>query len=176
MELDSPNFLIADVVACSGIDPNTLQTWIRRQMFLFDPQDRSGAGTGSRRLFTRRTICRSAIAAELVRNGVAPGRAFNAARLFTNVPHADEHGGVSFAFGDSHLKGRIFLILYPSQNQGVDQDASIYEQGSGPCTLILPDQSDRLAEVLARGGCSSAICVDCTAIVADVDRVLEARQ
>jgi DNA-binding transcriptional MerR regulator len=80
---DLPQFFVADIAAAAEIDTATLQNWIKRGLVAFAAADRAATGSGSRRLFTLQTALQIAMMAELVRNGLAIGRATQIAAKFS---------------------------------------------------------------------------------------------
>ena len=124
-DLDTPQFFAADVGGAAAIDVVTLQNWIKRKIIPMGDRDRAALGSGSRRLFTLRTVLHIAVAAELVRNGIAAATAAKMAAEFAHLGH----GGGAWREGEKppagrnpgHLyeHGRTLLIAYPGAEEAV---------------------------------------------------------
>jgi len=86
-KLDVPRYLLGDLAAATGMTENVLKAWLSREpkVIPLGPHDKPGRGKGSSREFTLRRVISVAIAAELVRLGITPGRAGLWAYTLTDV-------------------------------------------------------------------------------------------
>ena len=84
--LDEPKFLLTDVAVVTGISTNVLKSWLSREPIAVQlgPYDRQAMGKGSSRVFTLRRVLSIALAAELIRLGIAPSRSGFMAQWYTD--------------------------------------------------------------------------------------------
>ena len=173
--LDIPRFPMPEVAKAAGEEVNTVRAWFARKQFLPSRSDRASEGRGRTNLLTQRTAYGLAIAAQLVRQGVPPARAYNIARAFTDTPFHYEHG-------ESRDPGRLFptgltvLISYVE-----DDDPNVHRDGqsafglsSGPHRLVRIAPGMDPTEVLfgRNSQRQSAVIVNCNAVCARVDKAL----
>lgn len=84
-DLSAPQFFLSDVAGACELKSETLKQWVSRGLILFREDDREGAGSGSRRLFTLRRAYQVAIASKLMKLGIATSLACEMALRFTDI-------------------------------------------------------------------------------------------
>jgi hypothetical protein len=99
-DIDTPAYFASDAARAAGIDMPTLQNWLKRDAFGFTPHDRIGTGTGSRHLFTFRSVFILATTAEMVRNGITPQHAYGVARK---------------CLGKGKIDVSAYILVFPSE-------------------------------------------------------------
>lgn len=113
-------FSTGDLLEVSGMPRATVQSYLHRADFVIDPAEVDGGdGTGKHRRYTRAAVMHFAVAAELIRKGIAVKPAFQAAARFAYLGEAQE-GNLPTdnrppACPFHHSKGRTLLIILPGQ-------------------------------------------------------------
>ena len=172
--LDIPRFPLPEVAKAAGEEVNTVRARFARKQFLPSRSDRASEGRGRTNLLTQRTAYGLAIAAQLVRQGVPPARAYNISRAFTDTPN--------YEHGENRDPGRLFPTGLTVLISHVDDDdpnvhregQSAFELSSGPHRLVRIAPGTDPTEVLfgRNSQYSSAVIVNCNAVCARVDKAL----
>ncbi|MGE3744748.1 MAG: hypothetical protein AB7G25_03360 [Sphingomonadaceae bacterium] len=84
IDLDKPLFPISVVALGSRRNPSTMRAWIQRGRVTLSPSDEPASTPGETRLLTFRTALTFGATAALVRQGVDPADAFEAAKSWTH--------------------------------------------------------------------------------------------
>lgn len=119
--MDSPEFTLSQVANAAGIDVGTLRSWLQRKHWRLDMAvgDSPADVAGKAHLVTLRRALQIGAAAELVRNGVEPSRAFKAAWYFSDAADPLEAEGYIRAPGELFRDGSTILIAYKDRDIGV---------------------------------------------------------
>ena len=166
--LDIPRHPLPEATAAAGVDQNVFRSWLNRKIFLLGRADRGGTGRGRPILLSTRTVYGMAITAQLARQGVPPGRAFNMSRAFTSTLFHYEHG-------ESREPGRLFptgltiLLGYPDEDS-TRTEASAYEISSGSHRVVrLAPDTNAVEFFDERPG---VVIANCNIIVRQVNQAL----
>jgi hypothetical protein len=153
--LDDPRFLLADVVAVTGMSQNVIKAWLTRgepPAIPLGPFDRPALGKGSARVFTLRRVISIALTAELVRLGLAPSRAGLLAYALTDGTtrgRPPNEQAVLIAFRDSETfviatKSSLIGNIFKKRPPCPDEEATV------PVSFIAVSYEDIRKSVIAR--------------------------
>lgn len=124
---DEALYLFGDAAAASGVSPNLLKAWLRRQVVPLGRYDLKGQGKGSSSQFTLRTIFSITLLAEMVRLGLSPSRAARIAKTTTDRDDFSTESGLLATGAES------VLVVFPRtlELEGPDGDDGFGHIASG---------------------------------------------
>lgn len=106
IDLDSPQFTIAEASALAGLAIGTLRDYFQRGVFTLVGKDQSAPAGGIRKLSGRR-LMQIAVAAELIEMGVSPPTAARHALAFS-----DQGNGALPGLADERMPGELYPNSY----------------------------------------------------------------
>lgn len=121
-DIDSPLYEISRVAVAVGANAHSLRTWMQRGYWHLNPDrgDTKAPVVGTSHRLSLRTALHIGTAVELMRVGLDPARAFNAAFFFAWTSSPLEGSG------EDRMPGELYpdpywtlLVAYPDQKQGV---------------------------------------------------------
>lgn len=120
--MDVPSFKLSEVARAADLEANTLRSWLQRGYWKLDQTvgDNLAEVHGKAHLVTLRRALHIGAAADLIRSGVDPSRAFRAARAFVyDFDPLAERGGHPRGPGGLYVEGWTLLVAYPDNSKGV---------------------------------------------------------
>jgi len=144
--LDDAKYRITEVARICGVPENTIKTHLHKRQWFLGATDMPGLNCGPHHITLRRAL-QIALAFELMRNGIDPVRAYEAALCFSDEadPAEWQNHGVQRLPGELFPSGQTILILRPGQSHAVvrrfDNDTPMHELVFSPASGFETERS-----------------------------------